>query len=117
MMIPAPFNKKELVSKSLFSRGLKKIHKALDKNKSTDKGAQLLIQAAVAYHNPHAQYAIYVLAQNNIIHIPESQAENMFFEMDKNYYDFSTMSQVKTLLLKAQKRQPQTSLIAQQKNS
>lgn len=102
MVVSMTCNKKELVSKLLFVRGLKKIDKALERCESTDKGVYLLVEAALEYNNPHAQYALSVLAKNNIIKIPAEHDGNDAFSVDSDYYDVSTIVQVKTLIMKAQ---------------
>lgn len=101
MMIPVPVNKSAMVSQSLFAKGLKKIREAIEQQTNPIEGIQLLIQAAIEYNNPHAQYAIYALAKNNIIQIPAEHANNPLFEHDFTYYNQSTISQVDMLIKRA----------------
>lgn len=101
MNVPSPACNKELISKNLFARGIKKIHQALDQHLPPDEGTQLLIQAALEYNNPNAQYAIFALTSNNVIKLPEEYATNHIFERDISYYDFGTMSTIHLLIMKA----------------
>ena len=87
---------------SLFSLGLQKIQQALEKHLPTDEGTQLLMQAVQEYQNPHAQYALYALAQNHIITVPQEFEKQSVYRRDSAYNDFATMTQIKKIIMKAQ---------------